>query len=54
VEEWELDEYFAYDPRLKIKLPRLNKNWDMYSVSIKNKILTDWEEIRGGIPDRIA
>ena len=54
MEEWELDEYFAYDPRLKINLPRLNKNWDMYSVSIQNRILTDWEKIRGGIPDRIA
>jgi hypothetical protein len=54
LEEWELNEYFTYDPRLKINRPLLNKEWDMYSVRIQNSILAEWEKIRGGIPDRIA
>lgn len=49
-----MHEYFTYDPRLKINLPHLSKEWDMYSVLIQNSILTEWEKIRGGIPDRIA
>jgi hypothetical protein len=54
LEEWELNEYFTYDPRLKINLPHLIKEWDMYSLSIQNSILAEWEKIRGSIPDRIA
>lgn len=49
-----MNEYFTYDPRLKINRPLLNKEWDMYSVRIQNSILAEWEKIRGGIPDRIA
>lgn len=49
-----LNEYFIYDPKLKIRLPKLNKDWDLYSIPIQNNILAEWEKIRGGIPDRIA
>ncbi len=49
-----MNKYFIYDPRLKINLPQLNKQWDMYSVRIQNTILAEWETIRGGIPDRIV
>jgi SMC interacting uncharacterized protein involved in chromosome segregation len=50
----DLNKYFTYDPKLMIRLPKLNKEWDMYSVTIQNNILAEWEKIRGGIPDRIA
>lgn len=49
-----MSEYFTYDSRLKINLPQLNKEWNMYNVFIQNSILAEWEKIRGGIPDRIA
>ncbi|KKI91155.1 hypothetical protein WQ54_16415 [Bacillus sp. SA1-12] len=48
-----MNEYFIYDSRLKIKIPKLTKPWNLYSVFIQNSILTEWEKIRGGIPDRI-
>lgn len=54
LEEWELNEYFTYNPRLKIYLPKLDQDWSSYSLHIQNSILADWEYIRGHIPDRIA
>jgi hypothetical protein len=48
-----VNNYFSYDPRLKIRLPLLKKDWEMYSISIQNSILAEWEQIRGSIPDRI-
>ncbi|MGM7720849.1 hypothetical protein [uncultured Metabacillus sp.] len=49
-----MNDYFIYDSRLKIKIPKLTKPWELYSGYIQNSILTEWEKIRGGIPDRIA
>ncbi|WP_226667035.1 hypothetical protein [Metabacillus litoralis] len=49
-----MNEFFTYNPRLKISLPKLDQEWDSYSLHTQNRILTDWERIRGHIPDRIA
>ncbi|MCA1056909.1 hypothetical protein LCM10_18240 [Rossellomorea aquimaris] len=46
--------YFTFDNRLKIDLPRLEKDWSFYSSGVREAILFDWERIRGQIPDRIA
>lgn len=44
---------FVVDDRLGIALPELLKDWDEFSPQEKELILSDWEEIRGKIPDRI-
>jgi gas vesicle protein len=44
---------FVYNIRLGIKLPSLNKEWSSYTKNTQEKILNDWEKIRGMIPDRI-
>ncbi|TXC90214.1 hypothetical protein FS935_14230 [Metabacillus litoralis] len=49
-----MNEYFTYNPRLKIYLPKLDQDWNSYSLHTQNSILADWEHIRGHIPDRIA
>ncbi len=54
MEEEKLSDYFTYDQRLKIKVPQLTKSWTAYNLQIQNKILTEWETIRGSIPDRIG
>ncbi|WP_175639904.1 hypothetical protein [Metabacillus schmidteae] len=48
-----MNEYFAFDPRLKIRIPQVSNTWTTYSVQTQNRILTEWETIRGHIPDRI-
>ena len=48
-----LNEYFAYDSRLKIRIPQLANSWTAYSPQTQNRIVTEWETIRGHIPDRI-
>ena len=45
---------FAYDERLGIRLPVLEKAWEEYSEKEQHAILLEWENIRGMIPDRIA
>ncbi|MCV9888849.1 hypothetical protein [Metabacillus halosaccharovorans] len=49
-----MSDYFTYDQRLKIKVPQLTKSWTAYNLQTQNKILTEWERIRGSIPDRIG
>ncbi len=49
-----MNEYFTYDPRLKIRIPQLTKSWKVYSLHTQNRVLTEWETIRGHIPDRIS
>lgn len=44
---------FIEDARLGIKLPELKKNWEDLSLQTQEKILAEWEDIRGSIPDRI-
>jgi len=48
-----LSEHFTYDPRLKIMIPTLDKPWTTYSMQTQNLIVTEWEKIRGHIPDRM-
>jgi hypothetical protein len=49
-----MEQYFIYDQRLGIPLPKLEKEWEEYSEDEQNAILLRWENIRGTIPDRIA
>ncbi|BCB05244.1 hypothetical protein [Bacillus sp. KH172YL63] len=46
-------EYFIYNERLGIFLPRLTKEWPAYKGSEQEAILLAWEQVRGTIPDRI-
>lgn len=52
---WEnnMSAHFIYDERLGIRLPHLEKEWDMYTKEEQAEILLEWETIRGKIPDRI-
>lgn len=49
-----MNSYFSYDERLGIEVPTLQLDWEQHSERIRQKILLYWEQIRGGIPDRIA
>lgn len=44
---------FVFDERLGISLPNLTLDWEDYSVSEREDIVTRWEIIRGAIPDRV-
>lgn len=44
---------FRFDERLGIRLPTLLNTWETYSKKTQGKILFEWEQIRGQIPDRI-
>lgn len=44
---------FEYDERLNIELPQLNMDWLVYSIKEREAIVTQWEYIRGTIPERI-
>lgn len=48
-----MNDLFIYDKRLGIRLPRLEHEWEMYSKEMQAHILSEWERIRGTIPDRI-
>jgi len=48
-----MSDWFVYDERLGIRLPRLEHEWDTYSKETQALILAEWEKIRGTIPDRI-
>lgn len=45
--------YFIYNDRLGIHIPDLDLHWEKYDSHIQQEILTEWEDIRGTIPDRI-
>ncbi|WP_042345355.1 hypothetical protein [Bacillus massiliigorillae] len=45
--------YFTYNNRLGINIPDLDLHWENYDIHIQQQILTEWEDIRGTIPDRI-
>ena len=45
--------YFKYDNRLGIQLPHLEKDWQHYTHEEHVIMVTEWEMIRGFIPDRI-
>ncbi|WP_017726580.1 hypothetical protein [Halalkalibacterium ligniniphilum] len=44
---------FIFDERLGISLPNLHNEWELYEPHIQEKILFEWEQIRGQIPDRV-
>ncbi|MGE6755617.1 hypothetical protein ACQKFO_19555 [Rossellomorea sp. NPDC071047] len=47
------NEFFSYNSRLGIQLPRLSKDWTSYSSQEQEMVLLEWERVRGMIPDRI-
>ncbi|MGG1629892.1 hypothetical protein [Rossellomorea sp. NRS-1567] len=47
------NEFFSYNSRLGIHLPRLSKDWHAYSSLEQEMVLLEWERMRGMIPDRI-
>jgi hypothetical protein len=47
------NEFFSYNSRLGIHLPRASKDWPSYSPEEQEIILLEWERVRGMIPDRI-
>lgn len=49
-----MSEHFAYDDRLGMEVPRLMREWSEYTVEERERILADWESLRGGIPAVIA
>jgi hypothetical protein len=46
-------QWFIYDERLGIELPRLKQEWHVYSNAEREALITQWEQIRGSIPDKI-
>lgn len=48
-----MSDWFVYDERLGIHLPRMEYDWETYSKETQALILAEWEKIRGTIPDRI-
>ncbi|MCM3002800.1 hypothetical protein [Priestia koreensis] len=48
-----MSDYFTYDKRLGIKKPVLPAEWETIDLHTQQQILTEWEHIRGHIPDRI-
>lgn len=44
---------FKFDPRLRLKVPNLQKEWHEYSAEDKADFLFYWEKIKGTIPDLI-
>jgi gas vesicle protein len=44
---------FRQNKRLGISLPELEMDWHQYSKETQQKILLEWEKIKGKIPDRI-
>ncbi|MDQ0231038.1 hypothetical protein [Metabacillus malikii] len=49
-----MENFFQYDSRLMIKLPKPNIPWESLNHQTKEQIMAKWESIRGNIPDRIA
>ncbi|WRP05721.1 hypothetical protein U9J35_17650 [Rossellomorea aquimaris] len=47
------NEFFSYNSRLGIHLPRLSQDWHSYSSLEQEMVLLEWEWVRGMIPDRI-
>ncbi|QHW30598.1 hypothetical protein GZH47_06855 [Paenibacillus rhizovicinus] len=48
-----MNHYFSWDDRLGISLPTLNQEWEQYNEAEQTFIVTQWEDIRGTIPDRV-
>ncbi|WP_229750336.1 hypothetical protein [Paenibacillus nasutitermitis] len=48
-----VDDIFRWNERLGIALPELQQEWEGYSEQVRAAIVTQWEIIRGTIPDRV-
>ena len=48
-----MKDQFIYDERLGIRLPQLSRDWADYAQDEQERILGEWEQIRGNIPERI-
>lgn len=48
-----MNHYFVWNDRLGISLPSLHQEWELYSEEERTFIVTQWEIIRGTIPDRV-
>ncbi|SDX18812.1 hypothetical protein [Paenibacillus sp. CF384] len=48
-----MNQFFSWNDRLGIPLPALHQEWDMYSEKERTFIVTEWEIIRGTIPERV-
>lgn len=48
-----MDKFFSYNKRLGIKVANLPNEWSNFTKTEQSEILYYWEEVRGGIPDRI-
>lgn len=44
---------FKWNERLRIRIPVLEMEWEQYEVSEQRVIISQWELIRGTIPDRV-
>ena len=42
-----MTDLFMYNERLGISIPTLLKEWDEYEKNIQQKILLQWDHIRG-------
>ncbi|WP_067567145.1 hypothetical protein [Ferroacidibacillus organovorans] len=49
-----MSSWFTYDPRLDLEVPSLSLEWSEYNVTEREKILEQWERVRGAIPSRIS
>jgi hypothetical protein len=47
-------DFFRFNTRLGIHIPHLINEWDNYNQETREKLLFQWEKIRGSIPDRIV
>ena len=46
-------QFFIKDHKLGILVPHLALEWEQYTYNEQQKIICEWENIRGNIPDRI-
>lgn len=44
---------FVEDARLAIPVPVVHGDWAEIPLAVRARVLADWEQIRGRIPDRI-
>lgn len=44
---------FTFDSRLGISIPKLDQEWEQYSLEEQEQILLEWEAYRSDIPERI-
>ncbi len=42
---------FEFDERLMMRVPKLLRQWEEYSLEERRHILETWETLRGGIPN---